>query len=184
MRHGAVRPSRNGTKLRPSTGDDGVTPASCAIVGAKSMLRIGARFTVPFVAHGVRTTSDDMALNIDYAPTIAALAGVTPQLPEDGRSLVPLLHGESPPWRHQFEVEYLGQNRYRDGGPPPFQGIRTTRWLYVEYRNGWRELYDLRRDPWELQNVASDPAYATVRASLHILLDRLYAAKPHAASPS
>jgi N-acetylglucosamine-6-sulfatase len=112
------------------------------------------------------TTNHDMALNIDYAPTIAALAGVTPQLPEDGRSLVPLLHGQSPPWRHQFMVEYLGQNRYRDGGPPPYQGIRTTRWLYVRYRNGWQELYDLKRDPYELTNLAPDPQYAGLEATL------------------
>ena len=51
-------------------------------------------------------------------------------------------------------------------GPPPFQALRTTRWLYVEYQNGWRELYDLRRDPYELLNVVRDPAHAAVRATL------------------
>jgi len=106
------------------------------------------------------------ALNIDYAATLAQLAGVEPRLPQDGRSLVPLLHGASPTWRQEFVVEYLGASTYYDGGPPPFSALRTTRWLYVAYLNGWRELYDLRADPYELRNLARDPATAPVRARL------------------
>jgi arylsulfatase A-like enzyme len=118
---------------------------------------------------------DHVALNIDLASTIAELAGVTPELRQDGRSLVPLLRGASPPWRHDFVEEYLGESRYEDGGPPPFRALRTTRWLWVEYRNGWRELYDLRRDPYELRNVASDPARATLERALARRLHRLSA---------
>ena len=57
--------------------------------------------------------------------------------------------------------------------------MHTRRFLYVEYRRGWRELYDLRRDPWELRNVATDPFYAKTVASLHVLLHRLYATPMH-----
>ena len=130
------------------------------------------------------TVDHEPVLNIDFAPTIAQLAGVTPASPVDGASFAPFLEGRTEPWRKAYLVEYLGRSELSQGGPPPFVAVHTSRFLYVEYRNGWRELYDLRRDPWELQNVASDPAYATVRASLHILLDRLYAAKPHTPSPS
>jgi len=130
------------------------------------------------------TVNDEPVLNIDLAPTIAQLAGVTPASPVDGAGFAPFLEGRTESWRKAYLVEYLGKSELSQGGPPPFVAVHTSRYLYVEYRNGWRELYDLRRDPWELQNVASDPAYAKVRASLHILLDRLYAAKPHAASPS
>lgn len=112
------------------------------------------------------STDDHMVLNIDFASTIAELAGVKTQLPQDGRSLVPLLRGASPPWRSDFVVEYLGGSQYLDGGPPPFRALRTTRWLYVEYLNGWRELYDLRVDPYQLRNAARDPARAAVRARL------------------
>jgi N-acetylglucosamine-6-sulfatase len=45
--------------------------------------------------------------------------------------------------------------------------VHTRRYLYVEYLNGWRELYDLRTDPWELDNVAQSPRYAQIKASLH-----------------
>lgn len=111
-------------------------------------------------------SDDHIVLNIDFASTIAELAGVQPRLAQDGRSFVPLLRGASPNWRRDFVVEYLGGSQYLDGGPPPFQALRTTRWLYVEYLNGWRELYDLRRDPYELRNAARDPANAAVRARL------------------
>jgi arylsulfatase A-like enzyme len=122
------------------------------------------------------TTDRHLVLNIDYASTIAELAGVNPGLPQDGTSLVPLLHGESPPWRQDFVEEYLGESRYNDGGPPPFSALRTTRWLWVEYHNGWRELYDLRRDPYELQNLAPLARYEPVEATLSRRLAQLDAA--------
>jgi len=105
-------------------------------------------------------------LNIDFASTIAAIAGVRPRLPQDGRSFLPLLRGEPVAWRRDFGVEYLGTSMYEQGGPPPFRAVRARGWLYVAYENGWRELYDLRRDPYELQNVASERRYRAVRARL------------------
>jgi hypothetical protein len=46
-------------------------------------------------------------------------------------------------------VEFLGYAP----GVPAYSGIRTERYLYVEYRNRSRELYDLRADPFELRNL-------------------------------
>ncbi len=127
-------------------------------------IRVPLVIRVPWQSAG--RTDTHMVLNIDFASTIAELAGVKPGLPQDGRSLVPLLEGKSPPWRQDFLVEYLGESQLSNSGPPPFQGIRTKRWLYVEYRNGWRELYDLRNDPYELRNRAREPALAATRARL------------------
>ena len=117
-------------------------------------------------------------LNIDLAPTISALAGVKPGLPEDGRSFVPFLHGEQVPWRHAFLEEYLGQDLLHRGGPPPYEAVQTRRNLYIEYKNGWRELYDLKRDPWELNNIAGDLATKPLQATLSLALQRLYTAPP------
>jgi len=117
-------------------------------------------------------------LNIDLASTISELGGVKPTLPQDGRSLVPFLHDEQVAWRHAFLVEYLGHDLLKNGGPPPYEAVQTRRDLYVEYRNGWRELYDLRRDPWELDNLAGDPATDLEQDKLSLNLQRLYTAPP------
>jgi arylsulfatase A-like enzyme len=121
-------------------------------------------------------TDTHLVLNIDLASTICELAGVTPGLPQDGTSLVPLLRGADPPdWRTSFVEEYLGHERY-PGTPPDFEAIRTERYIFVRYTNGWRELYDLKTDPYELANLAGDPRVARLQASLGTKLDNLLAA--------
>jgi hypothetical protein len=63
------------------------------------------------------------------------------------------------------------------GFAPEFHGVRTVRYLYVEYnsgaRVGARELYDTRTDPYELYNLAYKPAEAPLVARLHQLVARL-----------
>jgi arylsulfatase A-like enzyme len=51
------------------------------------------------------------------------------------------------------------------------KAIRTERYLYAEYNTGERELYDLQNDPFELQSLQDDPAYASVESAL---ADRLH----------
>jgi N-acetylglucosamine-6-sulfatase len=60
----------------------------------------------------------------------------------------------------------------RSRGVPDYDAVRTTRWLYVEYANGQRELYDLRADPDELVNLAGR-GHVSVEATLHRRLDAL-----------
>jgi N-acetylglucosamine-6-sulfatase len=105
-----------------------------------------------------------IALNIDLASTIAGYAGARPGLHQDGRSLVPLLEERTAHWRRGFVVEFLQSEPLP--APPAFEAIRTERYLYVEYRTGWRELYDLRADPHELSNLARDPASRALRRTL------------------
>jgi arylsulfatase A-like enzyme len=117
-------------------------------------------------------------LNIDIAPTISALAGVQPGLPQDGRSFAPFLNGQQVPWRHAFVEEYLGKDLLNRGGPPPYIAVQTRRNLYVEYKNGWRELYNLKKDPWELNNLAGDLQTEPLQDTLGQMLHRLYDAPP------
>jgi arylsulfatase A-like enzyme len=137
---------------------------------------------VPLIVRTPWTTTpqrnNQPVLNIDLAPTIGALTGVTPELPQDGRSFVPFLHGQQAPWRHAFLEEYLGKDLLHDGGPPPYAAVQSRRNLYVEFKNGWRELYNLKRDPWELNNIAGDVHTKALQATLSGVLDRLYDAPP------
>jgi N-acetylglucosamine-6-sulfatase len=137
---------------------------------------------VPLIVRTPWTTTPEHnnqpVLNIDIAPTVSELAGVTPGLPEDGRSFVPLLYGEHVPWRHSWVEEYLGTDLLRSGGPPPYVAVQNRRNLYVEYKNGWRELYNLKKDPWELNNLAADPSTDPLQETLSDMLVRLYDAPP------
>jgi N-acetylglucosamine-6-sulfatase len=117
-------------------------------------------------------TIADLALNIDLAPTIAELAGVTPPDFVDGRSLVPLLRGEPPPIARQAALIELfapadgektqpGVDEPVASGKaakdvPPYRALRTAEAVYVEYDSGERELYDLRVDPYQLANLANN----------------------------
>jgi arylsulfatase A-like enzyme len=133
---------------------------------------------VPLIVRTPWTTTpqrnNQPVLNIDLAPTISALAGIKPGVPEDGKSFVPFLHGQQVPWRHAFLEEYL----LHSSGPPPYVALQTRRNLYVEYRNGWRELYNLKRDPWELNNLAGNASTKLLQTTLSGVLDRLYETPP------
>jgi arylsulfatase A-like enzyme len=114
-----------------------------------------------------------LASNIDLAPTIAEFAGVTPPPGfVNGRSLVPLLTNPGTSWRDALLIEYLGavvESKQR------FSGVRTSRYMYAEYQNGDKELYDLNVDPFELVNVIDDPDYNTVESNLRAQLQDLKA---------
>ncbi len=89
---------------------------------------------------------------------IAELAG-TPTPPFVGESsLKPLLTGDPLPedWRSTF---LKNPESRQDWGRPGLEAIRTQRHLYVEYDTGERELYDLKKDPYELRNIyeGADP---------------------------
>jgi arylsulfatase A-like enzyme len=137
---------------------------------------------VPLIVRTPWTTTparnNQPVLNIDIAPTVSELAAVKPGLPEDGRSFVPFLRDQRVPWRHGFVEEYLGKDMLRRGGPPPYTAVQTRRNLWVEYGNGWRELYNLKKDPWELNNLAGDSRTDAIQDTLSETLHRLYDAPP------
>ena len=108
------------------------------------------------------TVEDRVVRNIDFAPTFMDLAGV--EIPEgvQGRSLRPLMKRreqagwDEPLYYHYYE--YPGPHKVR-----PHYGVRTDRYKLIYYYTveEW-ELFDLEKDPHELQNVYDAPGYADV----------------------
>lgn len=106
--------------------------------------------------HGTRR--DEMALSIDLAPTILGLAGIEAPAEMDGRSLLPVVRGESPGWRSEFFYEHL----FEHARIPRSEAVRTERWKYIRFIDSqpmYEELYDLEADPHERINRARDSAY-------------------------
>jgi N-acetylglucosamine-6-sulfatase len=132
---------------------------------------------VPLVVTGpgvpAGRTVSAMSENIDLCPSFEQLAGAPVPASVDGHSLVSLLHGHrAHGWRKQILVEHHGRVQDRgdpdlpaqgSGNPPSYEAIRTSDSLYVEYATGEREFYDLARDPFELDNIASRLAPARLR---------------------
>jgi N-acetylglucosamine-6-sulfatase len=107
--------------------------------------------------------------NVDIAPTLADLADATPQLAQDGRSLLPILEDKDDKWRKAALLAW----RARRGGIPAWWSILTTRWQYTTLETGERELYDMDKDPFQMRNLAGTRGYARVQRSLARRLLRL-----------
>lgn len=147
-------------------GEHGYSSKNCAY-GACS--KVPFLFLDPRKKVSAGRTVDAFVADIDIAPTLAALGGAAIPAGEkvDGMSLLPLLSGEKVAWpRQQILTECWGNGE--KGHPDTHASARTKRWLYVEHytddkrttvaRRGSRddvELYDLERDPFELDNLAS-----------------------------
>jgi len=102
-----------------------------------------------------------MVQNIDIAPTLLDAAGV--RMPKaanmDGRSFLPLLRGESIPWRDHILYEYYWEWNFP--ATPTVFAIRTDRYKYIFYHGVWDYdgFYDLQTDPHERHNLINVPAY-------------------------
>ena len=91
--------------------------------------------------------------NIDIAPTLLEVAGISKPDHMDGSSFFPILKGESTEWRSYLLYEYLWERNYPQ--TPTMHALRGDRYKYIRYHGIWDkdELYDLKTDPQELQNL-------------------------------
>ena len=159
------------------TGDNGIMIGEHGLTGIWLMYEgsirkplIIADPRLPGSRHGV--TVDEMALSFDSPVTMLDLAGVDVPRQMRGRSLAPLLRGESVDWRKDFFYEHL----YERETIPKSEGVRTENFKYVRYfeRNPvYEQLFDLEADPNEVTNLAGDPSSGNVLKSLRARCDEL-----------
>ena len=115
---------------------------------------------LPLFIRGPQVTAgkkiEQIVGNVDLASTFADLAGA--KIPDfvDGRSFASLfLSGLPTPksWRQVFLLQHL-PNLHEELIIPKYSGLRTAHCTYVEYDNGDRELYNIKQDPYQLENLA------------------------------
>ncbi len=113
------------------------------------------------------TKNEDVVANIDFAPTLLDLAGIDTDQNMHGKSFTTLLKGETPEdWQqatyyHYYEWPYWHHVQ-------PHYGIRTQDYTLAHFYYNvdvW-ELYDLKKDPQQMNNIIDDPAYAKTVSKL------------------
>lgn len=109
------------------------------------------------------SVNDNIVLNMDFAPTFLDFSGVS--IPDDiqGQSIRPLLNGKTAAnWRKSMYYHYF-QYPYSPGVRRHY-GIRTHRYKLIHFYYDidiW-ELYDLEKDPHELNNIYNTPEYSDI----------------------
>jgi len=113
-----------------------------------------------------------IVLNVDLAPTLLELGGAPIPAGLHGRSALPLLRGQRPAdWRKAMYYRFY-EEAY---GVGPHEGVRTERYKLIHFLYGdqaW-ELYDLEKDPHEMNNVHAAPGGGGVAAELRGEMERL-----------
>jgi N-acetylglucosamine-6-sulfatase len=142
---------------------------------------------VPFILRGPGVPAGQVVrgqvANVDFAPTLVDVARARAGRTMDGVSLMPSARDPRKRPDRAIGLEALRRLFTGDFGPfnawdRPYTGVRTDRYTYAVYtETGEKELYDRKKDPHQLQNVAADAAYAGVVKELAAKLLKLKGCK-------
>ncbi len=142
-------------------GDNGYFQGERQLAGKWLMYDNSVR--VPLIVYDPRLNKhqdlEDFAQNVDVPATILDMAGVKAPARWQGKSLYPLVKGNKESLRDTILIEHL----WEFANIPPSEGVRTKDWKYFRYVNdkSIEELYSLKDDPKEINNLAADPKYKT-----------------------
>lgn len=128
----------------------------------EEMLRVPLIVSYPeYIPSG--ESRDQLVQNIDLLPTMAEFAGIELPHKPDGESFVQILHNKGNTGREHIFAEYYAKQQWVS----PIRTIRTKSWKYNLYKKWGEELYDLRNDPHEINNLAEDKKYDKKKHELH-----------------
>ncbi len=132
----------------------------------EELLRIPLAIRYPkFIKAGQK--SEKLVSNLDFAPTILDAAGISFRKPFDGQSIFPLCKGEINKWREDLMCETHGHFHIHLG-----RALITNRYKYIYNERHLDELYDLKNDPYELNNLIDNEEYSDRIENMKIRLDR------------
>lgn len=163
------------------TSDNGSMWGAHGISGKWNMYEESIR--VPMIIHDPRlpestrgTKREQMALNIDLTATVLDYAGVSKPAAVQGMSLRPLLRDPAAKGRADWYFHHDVFTNVKGAPLPRCEGVRTERWKYIHYKDTdpvQEELFDLKTDPLEKNNLAAHPAHAETLAKLRARCDEL-----------
>lgn len=143
-------------------GDNGFVFGEHGLIDKRHMYEESMR--VPFLAWCPNTIKpgsvvEELIQNIDIAPTVLYIAGIKKPEKMDGESFLPILQGKKIPWRDAVFYEYYWERNFPH--TPTTHGVRTNRYKYIHYHGIWDidELYDLKNDPEEMNNLIDSPEH-------------------------
>ena len=160
------------------TSDNGSLDGAHALEGKWLMheesIRVPLIILDPRLPASTRGRRPQMALNIDVAPTILAMAGVPVPAGMQGVDLQPLLRDATTKGREDWYYEHTYTPEDGRRPIPKSEGVRTDRWKYIRYTEPQpplEQLFDLATDPQEEKDLAPDATHAKTLSTLRARCD-------------
>ncbi len=139
-------------------------------------IRVPAMIYDPRLPEPVKGSREQMALNIDFTATVMDLAGLAVPESMQGQSLLPILRDPKAEGRKEWYYHHDVFSRAKGLPLPKCEGVRSERWKYIHYKETdpvQEELFDLKEDPREQNNLTGNPEYAAILLNLRSRCDEL-----------
>lgn len=150
-------------------GDNGLALGQHGLLGKQSVYEHSVRVPCIISGPGIPKAEERDALCylLDIYPTLCDLAGVSIPESVEGKSLVDVLHNKTDKARNALLFAYKNFQR----------AIRTGQWKLIYYNvKGQKttQLFDLKNDPWEIKNLASEPTNSEIIDKLTVQMEQLF----------